>query len=101
MLQLDKVKEYDKPTKQNGFYLSKEWRKKREHILKRDKHLCQHCLKNGKVTAANTVHHIKELEEYPDLALTDSNLISLCFDCHELTKKKNKNQPNNVRIIKV
>lgn len=31
---------------------------------------------------ATTVHHIKHLDEHPELALVDSNLISLCADCH-------------------
>ncbi len=29
------------------------------------------------------VHHIKHLQDYPELALTDSNLMPLCFDCHK------------------
>ena len=28
------------------------------------------------------VHHIKPRRDYPELALVDSNLISLCDECH-------------------
>jgi hypothetical protein len=42
------------------------------------------------------VHHLKHLRQYPELALTDDNLISVCGWCHENIyhpekhKKKNK-----------
>ncbi len=77
--------------------------------------MCQHCkeriekaLRTGvplkpedrKIPIANEVHHIKELEDYPDLALVDSNLISLCKACHEKTKQYGKKAPIGVRIIK-
>ena len=64
------------------FYKSKRWLRKRENILRRDKYLCQHCKRYGRRREAVTVHHIKHFEEYPELALTDSNLISLCQACH-------------------
>lgn len=31
---------------------------------------------------AAVVHHIKHVDEFPELAYTDSNLISLCDACH-------------------
>jgi 5-methylcytosine-specific restriction endonuclease McrA len=30
------------------------------------------------------VHHIKPIEQYPELALVDENLESLCFACHNI-----------------
>ena len=33
---------------------------------------------------ADEVHHIKELREYPELALDDDNLVSLCAKCHNM-----------------
>lgn len=65
-----------------SFYKSKQWVKKRERILKRDKYMCQNCKRYGKARQATTVHHIKHLEEFPELALVDENLISLCAECH-------------------
>lgn len=67
-----------------AFYHTTKWKYKRKDILKRDHNECQMCLQKGKYTRATTVHHIKHLRDMPELALTDSNLISLCNDCHEL-----------------
>lgn len=64
------------------FYKSKRWLRKRDAILRRDGYRCQICQRYGKVRPAVTVHHIKHYEEYPELGLTDSNLISLCQACH-------------------
>lgn len=64
------------------FYRSKAWQTKRERILRRDGYLCQECRKYGRRREAVTVHHIKHLEDHPELALEDSNLVSLCNACH-------------------
>ncbi len=75
------------------FYDSKEWRKKRKDILRRDHNECQLCKGKGKFARATTVHHIKPRQIYPELELCDyytdedgkqqRNLISVCRDCHE------------------
>lgn len=77
--------------KVNPFYKSKEWLRCREFVLNRDHYLCQPCLRRGKITTANTVHHIKPLEDYPDLALDEQNLESICPTCH------NKEHPEKGR----
>lgn len=64
------------------FYKSKQWRRKREMILRRDCYQCQDCKRYGRLRPAVTVHHIQHLEDAPELALTNSNLISLCAKCH-------------------
>lgn len=64
------------------FYTSKRWLKKRENILRRDGYMCQRCKRYGRKVEATTVHHIEHYDERPDLALVDSNLISLCAACH-------------------
>jgi len=64
------------------FYKSTAWKKKRKQILERDNHECQKCKARGGYSRATTVHHIKHLTDRPDLALTDSNLVSLCSACH-------------------
>ena len=66
----------------NNFYQSKAWKHKRRMILRRDGYRCQMCKRFGKWCSAVTVHHIKELEDYPELALDDHNLISVCQSCH-------------------
>ena len=63
-------------------YNSRRWRHKRKEILRRDGDLCQHCKRYGKRVQAVTVHHIKHVDEYPELAYTNDNLVSLCNACH-------------------
>lgn len=73
----------------DAFYKSGIWERKRVEILERDHYECQRCLgkfgfvKHVKITKANTVHHIVELKDAPDLMLNDDNLISLCRNCHD------------------
>lgn len=64
------------------FYQSTEWKKKREEIRKRDKYRCQRCERRGIFKKGDVVHHIKELRDYPELKLEDSNLEMLCHKCH-------------------
>jgi len=68
----------------NKFYKSSEWREKRKDILKRDHNECQMCKAEGKYSKGYCIHHIKIIKVNPLLALTDSNLITLCNEHHEL-----------------
>lgn len=56
-------------------------------ILARDLRLCQDCRKEGKVTAATEVHHIKPVTEEnvndDTITVNPDNLVSLCHRCHE------------------
>ncbi|HYE10539.1 MAG TPA: HNH endonuclease [Patescibacteria group bacterium] len=76
----------------NNFYKNPKWKNKRIRILKRDEYLCQECKRYGKTSAAKTVHHINPLEERPDLALVNINLISLCNDHHEKMHDRTNNK---------
>lgn len=70
-------------TVDNGdFYATKRWKLKRAHILRRDKHLCRESLRYGIHEDADTVHHIYPLDDYPEYALEDWNLISLTGERH-------------------
>lgn len=85
-------------------YKTKEWQELRQRILLRDHHECQRCndhndlgkpIKRIRLRKANTVHHIQEVRDRPDLMMEESNLISLCHECHDIvhdrtTKKFNK-----------
>lgn len=66
-----------------NFYKTYKWKIKRKEILVRDNYECQKCKARGKVAKATTVHHKKEYKYFPNLALTDENLQSLCRACHE------------------
>ena len=63
-------------------YTSKKWKRKAEHIKRRDHYMCVQCRRYGRMRPAQVVHHIKHVDEYPELAYTDSNLESLCMACH-------------------
>lgn len=79
------------------FYQSKVWRLKREEILFRDNHMCQRCLEADILKAATVVHHKKHYKLFPELALEDDNLISLCNGCHNAVHpekgEKNRKKP--------
>ncbi|MDE5884327.1 MAG: HNH endonuclease [Oscillospiraceae bacterium] len=68
--------------KQQAFYKSAAWKKKRLVILRRDGYQCQDCKRYGRIRQAVTVHHIQHLDEHPELAFRSDNLISLCAECH-------------------
>lgn len=88
--------------KKRGFYQSGPWRRVRLLALQHDHYLCQACLKKNRFTTATEVHHIKPLEEYPELGLELSNLQSLCWDCHEETKHRSSvSLPQGVKIIRI
>ena len=80
------------------FYKGKDWVKLKEQILKEQHRECQVCLQEGRLTKADTVHHVNEVKERPDLALSkyfyDSegtkqlNLIAICKRCHNKTHKR-------------
>ena len=73
-------------TSQRGwkaFYHTAESRRCRAQALKRDHRQCQRCRREGRYAMAVTVHHIEHLKAAPELALTLSNLESLCAACHE------------------
>lgn len=57
----------------------KEWREK---VLRRNKYLCQECLRYGKKTPATIAHHIKPIDEYPELKYDINNGKALCLACH-------------------
>ena len=75
-------KEKDMIKESNPFYESPRWKHKRQQILKRDGYMCQICKRYGRIREAQEVHHIKHLEDFPELAYQDSNLVSLCKSCH-------------------
>lgn len=105
------------------FRWSTAWKKKREQIRKRDKQLCQVCIRNlyntnNQYTFNNlSVHHAISLEADYSKRLCNDNLITLCDYHHEMaengeipvseildiiTQQENKSTPEgvDVKIIK-
>lgn len=88
--------EYKTKEQKRKFYDSKDWKQLREVVKRRDNHECQECRRQGRVSIDTNeysesakrkkimlvVHHIKELEHHPDLALEIDNLETICVDCH-------------------
>lgn len=80
------------------FYRSQDWKELREEVRRELHNECQECLKRGEYTRADCVHHVNEVRERPDLALskyyTDDKgqqqrqLITLCDSCHSLIHDK-------------
>lgn len=66
-----------------SFYNSKQWKKIRERVKRRDNGLCLYCLlvKNV-ITTGDLVHHIVEEKQDKSLRLEEDNLIMLCNSCH-------------------
>jgi hypothetical protein len=59
----------------------------RDEIFKRDNYTCQHCnrkRKEGDRVILN-IHHIKSFSTHKELRFDESNVITLCIECHRKT----------------
>lgn len=93
---LEEVKQLVNDGDIHAFYVSREWKDKRIEILNRDHYECQRCkgnyvveskpIKRIKIKRAKYVHHIIPMKDCFELALDDDNLVSLCFECHEIVE---------------
>jgi 5-methylcytosine-specific restriction enzyme A len=59
-----------------------QWQKVRNIKISNDP-LCEQCINHGIDEIATIVHHIKSIEDAPELRLRYDNLMSLCTQCHE------------------
>lgn len=85
---------YGKRKENDRFRWQQCWKEKREEIKERDNYLCQVCLdgkyivKDRRLTYENLeVHHIEKLADRPDLALENTNLITLDEYHHKMAEK--------------
>ena len=74
-----------KTDKKHKFRNSPEYKEWRRKVFKRDNWTCQDCGYKGKFINA---HHIKNIDDYPELALDVDNGLTLCDKCH---KKRHPN----------
>lgn len=91
---------YKTKEQKKTFYGGKDWIELRLEALERDNNECQQCKREGYVTIDSikeegkkkeiklNVHHIKEIEDYPELALELDNLETLCVYHHNLIHDK-------------
>jgi 5-methylcytosine-specific restriction endonuclease McrA len=63
------------------FYQSQEWRRVRYRALQRDRWRCTCCGRAVRAKGDSRVDHVVARRERPDLALTLSNLRTLCTGC--------------------
>lgn len=78
-------------------YKGSRWKRKRQEILRRDGYVCVECKKYGRFREAFTVHHIKPVEVYPELAYINSNLESVCQACHNRLHPEKAGKANKGR----
>lgn len=68
------------------FYKSKQWKSARASYVKSVNGLCERCLRNGRYSAGEIVHHKRHLSpsniDDPSVTLSFENLELLCRDCH-------------------
>lgn len=96
------------------FYKSAKWLHKREQILKRDHYECQICrerirnadesgtelpVQDRRIRRAVIVHHLRHLKDFPELALDDDNLISVCHECHDRLHERDADTLNAFRRL--
>lgn len=51
-------------------------------VLRRAGYLCEECKRYGRRTPATIAHHIKPVEQYPELKMDTNNGQALCEACH-------------------
>lgn len=85
-------------------YNNTAWRKMRDTYMK-EHPTCEECLKKGKVTPAEDIHHRKSPfrggEVNYGLLLDYDNLMALCKDCHGEIHAKQQGHISPEEIIKM
>ncbi len=84
---------YKKNNSSSQYYNTKQWVNLRNYYYKRQP-LCECCLAHGYVTPATEVHHKRRIlsgkteEDRYELLTDESNLMSLCYRCHDAIHNK-------------
>lgn len=85
------MRDYQRKDKNNPLKTTK-WAKLREHVLKRDRYLCQRCLHKFGIYNPNELqaHHIKSRKNFPDLVFEERNIMTVCKTCNLQLGTKDK-----------
>lgn len=80
------------------FYKTREWLELRAAVMDEAHNECEMCREAGIYSRADTVHHVNEVKDRPDIALSKTyidgkgrrqrNLMALCFACHNKVHKR-------------
>lgn len=77
----------------NNFYDSEKWKKIRDSVLKRDKHIDQVAKRYSLIPKeANLVHHIFPRDIFPQYQFEKWNLISVSTHTHAMLHNRNDNK---------
>lgn len=96
MYTVEQIKEFIKNGKKKKIYDDSYWKNYlSQKILRRDNFECQECKKEGSLTIKEhgkklDIHHIKEIEQYPELTYVESNLETVCVHHHNILDNKNQ-----------
>ncbi|AQQ67478.1 HNH endonuclease [Microbulbifer agarilyticus] len=69
------------------------WKRIRDRVMLRDRHLCQPCERENRITPAKAVDHI--IPKFEGGTDADSNLEAICDPCH-----RKKTQQESIRARK-
>lgn len=106
MYTIEEIRKLIREGRKEKFYKEKEWIRLSKRILERDGYECQECKKEGKLTIKQhkkklDIHHIKELETNPELAYTESNLLTVCVKHHNILDNKKFNVKTKERFTNI
>lgn len=93
-LTTEQIRELIRQGRTEEFYWDRRWKSLAHDVRKEQHNECQICAAHGQVTRAWGVHHVRHLEDFPELAYSrhytgedgrqHRQLIAICFRCHEL-----------------
>ena len=81
----------------HAFYICKAWLHLRAQALEAQNYECQLCKAAGRYVPATVVHHVRPVRAAPWLALTQSNLMCLCGECHYRVHHEREEKWNDER----
>lgn len=112
MPRINKIQKKPKSTSHNNtdmrelrrkVYATTAWKKLRLSYMK-EHPICEECLKKGKVTPAEDIHHKRSFVQRGqinwDLAYDDKNLMAVCKECHQEIHAKQQGYVSPEEVIK-